>query len=136
MTMDFEVLAAIAMLGFFVWVIFRSGGANPVGTGQLQNQLNTVGSKVGTLEGKLAGCASAAELQQLREELDKMEGRMASSGEVLALGQQMAAVRAEIHNLRNVIDERHQARQDSLAGITSDVTFIKQFLMEKGLGGR
>lgn len=51
MSFDLETFAALAIMAFFAFVIWRGGSANPVGTGQLQRQLNTIGAKVNNLTG-------------------------------------------------------------------------------------
>ena len=104
MTLDLETFVGIAIIAFFAFVLWRGGSANPVGTGQLQRQLNTIGSKVTSLEDKMGGCASVAALEQLRGEIKEMEARVASSGEVIALEGQIAAVNARIGGIEKLTD--------------------------------
>jgi hypothetical protein len=118
------LVVGIAFLAFFAIVMWRGGSSNPVGTGQLQRQLNTVGSKVTTLEASVQNCASTGEVEQLRRDLKDMEARVASSGEIIALEGQIASV-----NMRIAGIEQLAARTD--AGVAR----IEGYFLEKGIKG-
>lgn len=122
MKFDLETAAALAFLIFFVWVIWRQGSTNPVGTGQLQKQLNTIGSKVGALETSLDNCALKTDITQLRGEISDMRAGLASSGEVVALEGQIAAVNARISGIEKLAE-----RTD--AGVAR----LESYFLERGI---
>ncbi len=122
MSFDLETFAALAIMAFFAFVIWRGGSANPVGTGQLQRQLNTIGAKVTKLEGAIDSCASVQAVEQLRGELKEMEARVASSGEVIALEGQIAAVNARMGGI-----ERLAERTD--AGVQR----LENYFLDRGI---
>lgn len=101
---DIETAVAFLILAFFGWVIWRGGSANPVGTGQLQKQLNTIGSKVEGLEKTVGNCASVDALEKLRGELQEMEARVASSGEVIALEGKINTLGERVSGISRTVD--------------------------------
>jgi len=120
----FELVACIAIIGFMLYAIWRGGGSNPVGTGALQRQLNTLGSKVNGVEEKIGGCALKADLEGLRGELREMEARVASSGDILGLQGQIQALNATVSGTRDLV-ERAEA----------SINRIEGYFLEKGVRG-
>ncbi|MBI0530078.1 hypothetical protein [Sphingomonas sp. TX0522] len=119
---DFETACAFLILAFFGWVIWRGGSANPVGTGQLQKQLQAIGVKVTGLEGKLGDCASVEALEKLRGELQAMEERVASSGEVIALEGKI-----------NALGERMNGVAEMMKRTDAGVQRIEGYFLERGV---
>ncbi len=120
---DMETVVALVFLAFFAFVVWRGGSSNPVGTGQLQKQLNTIGSEVGKIKDSVADCAKVSELEMLRGEMEEMEKRVASSGEVIALGGQILTVNARIGGIEKLAE-----RTD--AGVQR----LEAFFISKGVG--
>lgn len=125
MKVDWEVAVGIACILFFAWVMWRGGSSNPVGTGQLQRQLNTIGSKVGSLEAAVIACASKGELEKMSAEMKEMEKRVASSGEVFAVQEQIKTVNARMTGIEKLVE-----RTD--AGVAR----IEGYFLEKGIRGQ
>ncbi|RHW17186.1 hypothetical protein D1610_11595 [Sphingomonas gilva] len=99
-----ELILCTAIIAFLIYAIWRGGSSNPVGTGQLQRQLNTIGAEVKTLKTDVGGCALKSDLEGLRGELTEMEKRVASSGEVIALQGQIATLNARIAGIEKLTD--------------------------------
>ncbi|WCT72070.1 hypothetical protein PQ455_10460 [Sphingomonas naphthae] len=115
----------MAILTFVGISAFRGGKSNPVGTGALQRQLNTIGGEVRELKGKLKGFARTSEVETLRGEIRAMEARVASSGEVVALEGQIMALRSELQGAVKAADRTE-------AGVAR----IEGYFLERGIKGQ
>lgn len=119
-----ENIAAVAIIAFFAFVLWKGGSTNPVGTGHLQRQLQGIGVRLGKAEERLESCALSSEVAQLRGEIREMEERVASSGEVVALQGQIATINMRIAGVETLV-----ARTD--AGVAR----IEGYFLEKGIRG-
>lgn len=97
MQIDWEAVLSFLMLSAIAVAIWRGGGKNPVGTGALQRQLNTIGSKVGRIEDALEGKCSTADLAALRGEIRQIEAGTATSKELLALQGELHVVAEKVN---------------------------------------
>lgn len=129
MTFDLETFGAIAILAFFAFVLWRGGSANPVGTGQLQRQLNTIGSEVKTLKETVSGCASVSAIEQLRGEMREMEERVASSGEVVKVQAQVSDVNGKVGAIGARLDGIEKLADRTDAGVQR----IEGYFLERGV---
>lgn len=129
MTFDIETFGALAILAFFAFVIWRGGSANPVGTGQLQRQLNTIGAEVKTLKETVSGCASVGAIDQLRGEMREMEARVASSGEVVKVQAQVAGVNGKV----SAIDARLDGIEKLADRTDAGVQRIEGYFLQRGV---
>lgn len=129
MTFDIETFGALAILAFFAFVIWRGGSANPVGTGQLQRQLNTIGAEVTTLKKTVSGCASVGAIEQLRSEMREMEARVASSGEVVKVQAQVADVNGKV----SAIDARLDGIEKLADRTDAGVQRIEGYFLQRGV---
>jgi predicted nucleic acid-binding Zn-ribbon protein len=114
MQVDWDTLLSVVILIAIALVIFRGGSKNPVGTGQLQSQLNTIGSKIVRIEAKLADTCSAADLEQLRGEIQQIESGTASSVELVALQGELHVVGEKVNGwgeatrrIEKMVDRMH-----------------------------
>jgi hypothetical protein len=125
MGVDWEVIVSIGIMILVAIAIWRGGGKNPVGTGQLQRQLNTIGAKVGQIEAALKETCSKNDLAEIRGELSEIEARTASSREVLAIEAQISGLRAEITAAVKAADRTE-----------ASVQRIEGYFLQRGIDGR
>lgn len=114
----FAIIAGIAYVG--VVQARRAGQANPVSTRKLESELRSLSSKVGTLGGNVSDIK--AQVQALAGKVDQVERE--------------SVTREDIEMLKELIEAKHQARGDMMLRVEGDLTIIKNYLLEKGLGGR
>ena len=122
MPFDTETAIGVVILFFFAYVIWRGGKAHPVGTGQLQKQLNTIGGEVRVLAKRVDGCAITADVERLRGEIREMEARVASSAEVIALEGKIGTLVARLDGMDRVLDR-----------VDNGVQRIEGFFLQKGI---
>jgi hypothetical protein len=100
--------------------VFKSGQANPETTRSLRRSIDALGLKVGKIDSsvqEVRGIAvtTAAKVDQVERE---------------------SVTAADIASLKELIEAKHDARASAMDETRQDVRLIKNFLMEKGLGGR
>ena len=125
LSFDWQAVLGFVILAGIAWTLWRGGSKNPVGTGSLQRQLNTLGARFGKIELKQADACSKDELEILRGELRSMQTAVASKLDVLGLEGQFHTLEAKVGGVKDTVD-------DTRAGVRR----IEAFLIEKGLGGR
>lgn len=91
----------------------RAGQANPVSTGKLERELRGLASKVGTLGGTVADLQG--DVKALSAKVDQVERESVTA--------------ADINGLKELIEAKHTP-------LSADLQIIKNYLLEKGLGGR
>lgn len=112
------IIAGIAYVG--VVQARRAGQANPVSTRKLESELRSLTTKVNTLGGNVADIKSG--MAALGAKVDQVERE--------------SVTREDIEMLKELIEAKHQARGDMMLRVEGDLTIIKNYLLEKGLGGR
>lgn len=98
---------------------------------------------VGIVQARRAGQANPVSTRRLEKELSALSGKVGKvAGEVSALAQKVDQVEREsvtgrdIEALKELIEAKHQARGDMMIRVEGDLSIIKNYLLEKGLGGR
>lgn len=98
----------------------RAGQANPVSNRKLETELRALTGKVNTLGGNVADIKSG--MAALGAKVDQVERE--------------SVTRDDIDMLKELIEAKHQARGDMMLRVEADLSIIKNYLLEKGLGGR
>ncbi|MEO6361080.1 MAG: hypothetical protein ABIO43_10985 [Sphingomicrobium sp.] len=116
---DFEVLAAFAILGLMMVLAFKGGRNNPVTTGRLANDLHKTKNKLMVIAKELEEAATKADLEALRLEITGS----ATSVEVKALSDKVTTVCTKVDGIEKAADRTEEAVQR-----------IEGFLIKKALG--
>lgn len=121
-TFEWVIIAAIILGIAYVGIVQarRAGQANPVSTGKLEKEMRQLSSKVGLLGGTVADLTS--DVKALGAKVDQVERESVTS--------------RDIAQLKELIEAKHEARGSALSQVQADLQIIKNYLIEKGLGGR
>ena len=119
-----QVVIAGLIIAFVLYAIFWRGTQNPVGTGALQKQLNTIGSELRALATRVDDFCSSAELEALRNDVERIEKAAASSAEMIALEGKI-----------NVLGERVEGWGGATRRVEGMVQRIEGILVKKALSG-
>jgi hypothetical protein len=115
------ITAIIVGIGYVGFIQARRGGqANPVSTRKLESELRTLSGKVGAMGGTVTDLK--IDVKALGAKVDQVERE--------------SVTRDDIDALKELIEAKHQARGDMMNRVEADLSIIKNYLLEKGLGGR
>lgn len=119
-----QVVIAGLIIAFVLYAIFWRGTQNPVGTGALQNQLNTIGAKLQSVSERIDGFCTTGDLEALKADIERIESGAASSKEIVALEGKI-----------NVLGERVDGWGGATRRVEGMVQRIEGILVKKALGG-
>jgi hypothetical protein len=133
LTLDWQTLLSLLILAAFAVMIFRQGSKNPVGTGSLQKQLNTIGSDLRSMKTDISGLASKSELHAVQAELMQIEQRTASSGELLGIQGQISALHERFDGRCGTLDVKIDAVAASARRTEAGVERIEGYFLQRGV---
>lgn len=121
----------LAVIAFVVcgiaYAVFRQGQANPEGTGKIGKELSALKEDVAAIKGTVDG---------VEKDVKSVNGKVNLLDRKVTEIERASVTADDIAMLRELIEAKHEARGERISSIQSDVSIIKNFLIEKGLGGR
>lgn len=109
---EWGVIAFIVLaIGYVVW---RSGQANPQGTGELSAKLGQLSGKVGKLDTRIG---------HVEQRMKELEDEAATTKDIARIEERIQTVRAEVTGVRELTVSTNRG-----------VERIEKILMERGLG--
>ena len=119
MNIDWEVVAAVAIIAVMLWIARGQGRSNPVSTGKLQQDVHTTKNKLMVLEKQMESVATQEDISKLRKE---MVGHATSD--------QVAAVKTEVA----VVCEKVVGIEKSAERTAEGVKRLEHYFLKKGIG--
>lgn len=121
----------MAVIAFIIvgiaYTVFRQGQANPESTGKIGKELSALKSDVAAIKGTVDG---------VEKDFKSVNGKLNMLDRKVTEIERASVTADDIAMLKELIEAKHEARGERISSIQSDVAIIKNYLIEKGLGGR